>query len=41
MQPNFPDLEQDLGIVSSGLCPTPEEQAAFDEDQAGKPPESE
>lgn len=37
--PDLPDLaDLDVGIVTSGLCNTPEAQAAFDRDQAGKPP---
>jgi hypothetical protein len=30
--------EPDLGIITSGLCSTPEAQDAFDAEQAGKPP---
>lgn len=40
MQINLPpDYEIDYGIITSGACATPEEQAAFDANVAGKPPQ--
>jgi hypothetical protein len=36
---NIPDLTLDEGEITSGLCATPEDQAQFDEKQAGRPPE--
>ena len=31
-------FELSLGVVTSGLCATPEAQAVFDTEEAGKPP---
>lgn len=33
-----PPALADAGIITSGLCATPADQAQFDEHQAGKPP---
>ncbi|WP_031429861.1 hypothetical protein [Methylomicrobium agile] len=35
---DLPPPDIDYGIITSGLCPTPEDQAFFDKDVAGQPP---
>lgn len=35
---DLPPPDLDLGIVTSGLCATPEDQAEFDATEAGRPP---
>jgi len=35
---DLPPPDIDCGIITSGLCPTPEDQAFFDENVAGQPP---
>jgi hypothetical protein len=37
--PNIPDHVPDEGIITSGLCATPEDQERFDNEIAGKPPQ--
>ncbi|AGW12832.1 hypothetical protein [Megalodesulfovibrio gigas] len=38
---NIPDLDIDYGIITSGACATPGDQAQFDAHQMGKPPMAE
>ena len=35
---DLPPPDADLGVITSGLCATPDDQAAFDAEQAGQPP---
>lgn len=37
--PDIPDHVPDEGIITSGLCATPEDQERFDKEIAGKPPQ--
>lgn len=34
----LPEPDLDFGVITSGLCDSPEAQEAFDREQAGKPP---
>jgi hypothetical protein len=35
---DFPEPDIDYGIITDGLCDTPEHQDEFDAQQKGKPP---
>ena len=37
-EPALPPPDLDAGIITSGLCATPADQAEFDAHQAGQPP---
>jgi hypothetical protein len=38
MNQNFPDPDMDIGVITHGSCPSPEDQEAFDAEEEGRPP---
>lgn len=36
---NIPDYEPDDGIITDGLCASEEDQASFDSEEKGHPPQ--